>query len=261
MSEKITASNLDYVISENRKIREEIDRLSVLVRSNGNLMQADSVPQLGLAILQKWGGILFPVEDQYWSGGIFVKDGNMIPVINTALPRVNQYFTAWHEVYHLLFDHVSFDHLIGFDNTIEERKAECFAASMMLSGLIQYFDSLQDFDFTQKVFCCMSMFQAPYKSVLISLYEFAVQNNNQILIEMVRNNFDRQFFDLPKLFRQIGLDDNLVRPSYVVNTNVLKTKIRQQIKDKPDLHYHQTNEEQLNQILEKLELLVKDSYD
>lgn len=36
--------------------------------------------------------------------------GKRIPLINTALPRANQYFTAWHEIYHLLFDEVSFDH-------------------------------------------------------------------------------------------------------------------------------------------------------
>ena len=260
MSEKITSSNLDSVIQKNREIREEIDRFSVLVRSNSALMEADSVPQLGLFILQKWGGILFPVEDPYWSGGIFVKDGRMVPIINTALPRVNQYFTAWHEVYHMLFDRVSFDHLIGADNTMEERKAECFAASMLLSGLTRYYENLHDMDFISKIFYCMSMFQAPYKSVMISLYEFADQNNNHELMKLVKDNFNRQFYDLPKTFRLLVLDDNLVRPSYVVNTNSLRGKIREQIKNKPDLSYHRSNEAQLDQILEELELLVVNSY-
>ena len=54
-----------------------------------------------------------PIEDKYWSGAIYVKEGKIIPVINTALPRANQYFAAWHEIYHLLFDKVSFDHIIA----------------------------------------------------------------------------------------------------------------------------------------------------
>ena len=57
-------------------------------------------------------------------------NGKRIPLINTALPRANQYFTAWHEIYHLLFDEVSFDHLIESETLMEERKAEYFAALM-----------------------------------------------------------------------------------------------------------------------------------
>ena len=87
-----------------------------------------------------------PIEDKYWSGAIFVKDEKIIPVINTALPRANQYFTAWHEIYHLIFDKVSFDHFIETDNTLEERKAEYFAACMLLNGVDRYFTELPEAD-------------------------------------------------------------------------------------------------------------------
>ena len=71
----------------------------------------------------------------------------MIPVLNTALPRANQYFTAWHEIYHVIFDNVSFDHFIESDNTIEERKAECFAASLLLNGVDRYHTVLARMEF------------------------------------------------------------------------------------------------------------------
>ena len=48
-----------------------------------------------------------------FSGAIYVKEDKRIPFINTALSRVNQYFAAWHELYHLIFNEVSFDHPIS----------------------------------------------------------------------------------------------------------------------------------------------------
>ena len=32
-------------------------------------------------------------------------------------------FTAWHEIYHLIFDKVSFDYFIETDNILEERNS------------------------------------------------------------------------------------------------------------------------------------------
>ena len=102
MSEFITASNIDQVIRKNREIAEEVSSLALTLRTNHSVMMVASVPQLALLILQGYGLVQIPIEDRYWSGAIYVKDGKRIPVINTALPRANQYFTAWHEIYHLL---------------------------------------------------------------------------------------------------------------------------------------------------------------
>ena len=82
-----------------------VDILTVILRG------LDSPIQLALQILRPYGLIQLPIDNRYLSGAIFVRDGKRIPLINTALPRANQYFTAWHEIYHLLFDEVSFDHL------------------------------------------------------------------------------------------------------------------------------------------------------
>ena len=104
MSEIISASNIDLVIQKNMEIAEEVSAQALKLQTNTSIMRVASMPQLALLILQGFGLIQMPIEDKYWSGAIYVKEGKLIPVINTALPRANQYFAAWHEIYHLLFD-------------------------------------------------------------------------------------------------------------------------------------------------------------
>ena len=100
---------------------------------------------------------------------------------------------------------------------MEERKAECFAASILLSGVDRYFIELPDIDFVSKIFHCMSAFQAPYKAVLVSLYEYAIQSKNETLSKKIKEVFDLEFEDMPQRFQELGLDDSLVKPSYVIN--------------------------------------------
>lgn len=160
------------------------------LQMNPAVMKVASRSQLALLILQGLGLIQMPIEDKFWSGAIFVKNGKIIPVFNTALPRANQYLAAWHEIYHLIFDKVSFDHFIEKDNTMEERKAESFAASMLLVGVDRYFVELPEMDFTSKIFLCMFTFQAPYKAVLVSLYEYAIQSENETLAKRIKEVLD-----------------------------------------------------------------------
>ena len=144
MSERITAANLDEVIKRNEVIEEQMKQSASLIWSKYNPMQINSPIQLALQILRPYGLIQLPIDNRYLSGAIFVRDGKRIPLINTALPRANQYFTVWHEIYHLLFDEVSFDHLIESEILMEERKAEHFAALMLLGNLMPYFEGLKD---------------------------------------------------------------------------------------------------------------------
>lgn len=95
---------------------------------------------------------------------------------------------------------------------MEERKAECFAASMLLAGVDRYFIELPKMDFVSKIFHCMSAFQSPYKAVLVSLYEYAVQSENEILAKRIKEVFDLEFEDMPQRFQELGLDDSLVKP-------------------------------------------------
>lgn len=257
MSELITARNLDLVIEKNREIKDEVSAQAFRLQTNPSIMKVASAPQLALIILQGFGLIQMPIEDKFWSGAIYVKDNKIIPVINTSLPRANQYFTAWHEVYHLLFDKVSFDHFIETDHTMEERKAECFAACMLLNGVDRYFIELPEIHFVSKIFCCMSAFQVPYKAVLVSLYEYAIQSKNEMLCNKIKEVFDLQFADLPNRFRMLGLDDNLVSPSYVINTSSLQDRIKKAKDANPELHYHKDNEEYLKNIMTEISMITR----
>ena len=257
MNELITAANLDFVVAKNREIKDEISEQVIKLQINPAIMRVTSMPQLALLILQGFGLIQMPIEDKFWSGAIFVKKGKMIPVINTALPRANQYFAAWHEIYHLIFDKVSFDHFIETDYSLEERKAEYFAASVLLNGVERYFIELPEMELVSKVFWCMAAFQAPYKAVLVSLYEYAVHSDNEKLGKRIKGVFDFQFEDMPQRFRALGLDDSLVMPSYVVNTTLLQEKIRKSRETNPELNYHKDNEEYLADIIKEILMIAR----
>lgn len=259
MSELITAENIDLVIKKNREIKDEVLEQAIKLQTNPLIMKTASAPQMALWILQGFGLVQMPIEDKFWSGAIYVKDGKRIPVVNTALPRTNQYFAAWHEIYHVIFDQVSFDHFIETDNTLEERKAECFAACMLLNGVDRYYIELPEMDFTSKIFHCMAAFQAPYKAVLVSLYEYAVQSENEKLCNRIKEVFDFQFDDLPERFRMLGLDDSLVKPSYVINTSFLQERIKKSKDENPELKYHKDNEEFLINIKKEIAMIARRS--
>ena len=257
MSELITAANIDFVIKKNKEIRDEVLEQAMRLQMNPAIMKIASRPQLALLILQGFGLIQMPIEDKFWSGAIFVKKGKIIPVLNTALPRANQYFAAWHEIYHLVFDKVPFDLFIEKDNTIEERKAEYFATSMLLEGVDRYFTELPEMDFVSKIFSCMSTFQATYKAVLVSLYEYAIRSENEILAKKIKQIFDLEFEDMPLRFQELGLDDSLVKPSYVINTSPLQERIRRSKATNPELTYHKENEEFLINIMKEISIITR----
>lgn len=255
MSEIITSKNLDDVVKTNQEIKQEILDCIRIIQTQFNKMQINSSPQLAFQLLNTLGLIQMPIENKYLSGAIYVRDDKTIPFINTALPRVNQYFTAWHELYHLIFDKVSFDHIIENNNTIEERKAEYFASKMLLGNLINYYAELpKHMEFQHKIFNCIATFQAPYKAVLIELYEEAMLTDNQCLMETVKEYIDLQYKDLESEFSNIGLDTTLILPSNVINLNQLQERIDKKIEEESELEYHKDNADYLNKILYEMKL-------
>lgn len=261
MSERITAKNLDQVIRMNKEIRVDIERCVMLVHTAFNRMQVSSPPQLAIQLLRTYGLVQMPIDNPYLSGAIYVKEGKKIPFINTALPRVNQYFTAWHELYHIIFDTVSFDHLIEAETTLEERKAEYFASKMLLGNLMPYYMELpKDMELRSKVYNCMSVFQTPYKSVLIALYEAAVQTDNRELMDAVKERFDDKMTGIAEQFDELGLDNTLVQPSYVVDVSTLQAKIRGCEQERPELTYHRENELFLSNIIREIKLIAEGLY-
>lgn len=255
MSEKITSKNLGSVIQKNGEIHFEIYQKVLDFKANYNIMQVTSAPQLAFQLLKTNGLLQIPIDNPYLSGAIFVMNDKKIPVINTSQIRANQYFTAWHEIYHLYYDELSFNHMINIEANMEERKADHFASLMLLGNLMPYFLELPESNFLSKVFQCMDTFQAPYKAVLISLYESAYQSQNENIMNEVIKYFDYQFNDLPTRFRELGLDDNLVKQSNIVNVGTLQSKMLNALKDEPNVEYHKDNSIFLKNIIKEINLI------
>lgn len=255
MDNIITVDNLDDVVRRNKTIRVDLQQKAILVRTNWNSMQISDSTQFAMHILRMYGLIQLPIENHNWNGAIFIRNDKKIPVINTAQPRANQYYAAWMEIYHLIFDSVLIEQVIEAQTALADRKASYFASMMLFGNLLAYYNMLDNMDFVSKVFHCMDTFKVPYKAVLIALYEDAQLNRNSYLMEQVRQNFDTRFTSLDKRFSAIGLDDSLVKPSYVININALQSKIQDKIKREPDLKYHQDNESILENIVRELRMI------
>ena len=140
---------------------------------------------------------------------------------------------------------------------MEERKAEYFAACMLLQDVDKYFANLTTMDTVSKVMYCMSAFEAPYKAVLISLYEDAVQRKNENLKSQIKEILDLKIDDMPNRFRRLGLDDSLVMPSYVVNTSYLHEQIKKCEEANPELKYHGDNESFLENIMKEIRVVTR----
>lgn len=67
-------------------------------------------------------------------------------------------------------------------------------------------------------------FQVPYKAVLLSLYEYALKNENEELKRKIKSVFDLRFDNIPQRFRSLGLDDSLVVPSNVIIWHLYRIK-------------------------------------
>nr|WP_302660549.1 hypothetical protein [uncultured Clostridium sp.] len=260
MSEVITSDNLDDVIKKNTLIENEINSLKDSFYTTWNLSDGIKAEEkLAIKILKDRGLIQIPINDEYWGGAIFVNKNKKVPVINTAQPRVYQYFVAWHEVYHLInnFKISNKPYNITIDMKLNERKADYFAAKMMLGNVYNYFTSLKEESFINKIMYCMDLYKAPYKAILINLYEEAIKTNNNELREKIIENFDKKP-DLIEKFKQLELDDELVKPSNLISVNNIQRKIQKAIDEDGEATYHRENMEFLNKLTRSIEQLIKE---
>ncbi|NKF08282.1 hypothetical protein J1C67_06510 [Clostridium gasigenes] len=103
-----------------------------------------------------------------------------------------QYFIAWHEIYHMLFDQDLKDspHKVNFDMELNERHADYFAAKLLLGNVYDFFFSLDDENFIDKVIRCMDVYKAPYKAILIQLYQDSIKFNSKDLSKLILSDFD-----------------------------------------------------------------------
>lgn len=256
MSELITSKNLEQVIEKNKLIKDDILRLTNDFTVRFNKSGVTGQDKLSFSVLKENHLIQIPIDDEYWGGAIITKGNIKIPVINTAQPRVYQYFVAWHEIYHLFYDLSLKDetHNIAVDMDLNERRADYFAAKMIFGNVYDYYYSLDDEDFIDRVIKCMDVYKAPYKAVLIELFEEATTKYNDLeLKKEIVEHFDNKSINLVQKFIDLGLDSELVKPSYVVNLGGLEKKMKKVMEENPDVSYHKDNYSYLLEIKSKIQ--------
>lgn len=75
---------------------------------------------------------------------------------------------------------------------------------------------------------CIDMFKAPYKAVLIQLYEAAVTEKNEALQKEIEEHFDRHFTqnEWEQHFKRLKLDVSLIQPSNILDMRILENAIQ-----------------------------------
>lgn len=255
MSNIITSENLEQLIELNRTIKDEVSSMVDNLHIRHNTSGIANKENLALKILRDNNLIQIPVKDDYWGGAVFVKDDLRIPIINTAQPRVYQYFVACHEVYHLLYDSnlPGEMHNITVDMKMNERMADYFAASILLGNVYEYYHTLEDEDFVNKIIRCMDLYKVPYKAVLIHLFEKAVTlYNDTPLKELILLHFDYKPDNMIERFELLELDSGLVKPTNLVSFGGLDKLIMKKLKENPDTTYHESNYKFLMQLKERI---------
>lgn len=262
MADYITSNNLDDVIKENKKIRSEVDSFRKDFIRNYNELGIIGGEKLAFEFLKKnYIFLQIPIPNKYYGGAIIVKDNFKIPLINTNRSRVQQYFVAWHEIYHLLYDRTIINHVIPAEEMeINERKADYFAAKMLLGDVYKYFYSLGDDTFLNKIAKCIDVFKVPYKAILIELYEEASEVYNDLkLMNLIKENFDKNSNDLITVFNELELDTELLNASNIISFGGIDKKIESISEKEFDVNYHKDNLKFLKQLKEQIKEIMQNN--
>jgi hypothetical protein len=254
---RITSESLDETVHLNLEIENEVRRHINILEHNFKKIRILSPEKMAFHILKKNHLIQIPIPDQDWGGAIKeLPNGSRIPMINTAQPRLYQYFIAWHEVYHLTEKPgQNTTHDISTELDMNERKADYFASQMLLGpDVYDFFHELNAGPFVDRAAYCMDTFKAPYKAILIQLYELSIRYRNVALQTEIKNHFDVKLTEKQweKLFQKLSLDDSLVKPTYIIDLGPLKKKIHEKAERHMDVELYQENKEFLHTLETKL---------
>jgi hypothetical protein len=254
---RITSENLHEMVHMNVEIENEVRRHIEILEHHFKKIRILSPEKMAFHILKKNHLIQIPIPDQDWGGAIKeLPNGSRLPVINTAQPRLYQYFIAWHEVYHLTEKpNQSMTHNISTELDMNERKADYFASQMLLSpDVYDFFYELKADPFVERAAYCMETVKAPYKAILIQLYELSIKYRNVALQTDIKNHFDVKLTEKQweELFQKLSLDDSLVKPTYIIDLGSLKNKIHEKAQRHTDVELYQENKEFLHTLETKL---------
>ena len=138
---------------------------------------------------------------------------------------------------------------ITVDMRMNERKADYFAASVMLGNVYEYYYTLEDEEFVNRIIRCMDLYKAPYKAVLIHLFEQATSlYRDMSLKNLVLRHFDKKPDNMVERFKKLELDPELVLPTNLISFGGLDKLIMKRVQENPDTTYHESNYKFLMQL-------------
>lgn len=104
---------------------------------------------------------------------------------------------------------------------------------------------------------CIDSFKAPYKSILIQLYESSDEFKNKVLTQQIKENFDIKLNqkEIEGLFQKLALDVTLVQPSNIIDLGVLQAKINEKRQNNEEVGMYKEHEIFINKFRQTLEEL------
>lgn len=254
---RITGQNLDETVKLNTEINREVKEQIKYLEKYLKRLRINSTEKQAIQILKEHNLIQVPIPDLDWGGAIYeLPNGQKVPVINTAQPRLYQYFICWHEVYHLTEESKqNLTHNISTEFDLTERKADYFASQMLIGNdLYPYYRDLKNDEFSSRIAQCMDIFKAPYKAILIQLYEEAIRFKDSLLQSEIRTCFDLKLDQKQweEKFKELSLDDSLVKPTGIIDFGKLKKVIEEKTSQHSDVELYSENMDFLLALEKKL---------
>lgn len=225
---ELTKEHLPKILKKNNDIKYEVQSIANSYKSNYHLRGWSTIEGAKKWIEGNHFLIQAPIKDPSCGGFIFYRKDKHICYINTWQPRVYQNFVLLHELYHIMLGNEGNNcqkaHFVSSELTLnqEERKADYFASILLLeeSLLRQFFASLGQESFEYKIFQIMHSFSAPYKAILIRLFELEL-----ICEKELTAYFDKRY-DFELQFKKYGIDPFQIQKSLVIKFDNLEKSMK-----------------------------------
>ncbi len=232
MDEFITERNIRDALSVVTGREERTLRAISALWIKGNRCSLTSPQAFAFDELEECGLIRLPLTCSSFSGGLFVRNGRTIPLINTAGSRGDENITAFMLLYYLMFEDEKKEHIIRKDLTWSELYPFYFASKALISNISPYYSSLGEIPLLDKVYRIMAAYSAPYRSVLMLILEKALREGDRKLENEALMLFSSPGKGNIKKFPALSLDSMVLQSPNTVSTFLLEKRISQAKKER-----------------------------
>lgn len=235
---EISTTHLPEILERNLEVDNEVNQLVKKYLAHYHLRGWNRIEGALRWMQDNHYLVVAPIEDSSLGGFILYQSQKHICYINSWHPRVYQNFILFHELYHVISRTEQNTekeelHVVesDMDSDYDERKADYFASLLLLDKekLVSFYQSLQNKNFLYSIFYTMRHFGAPYKAVLIRLYELKL-----ISLDVLVEHFDLKF-DFVKEFVNLGFDPAPVQRSFTIDFSQIESVIRENTFNLPEL--------------------------